>query len=141
MLGQQVLRLAAEGCQRVVVQFGPGHHGHVLVQQLHHLPGNAGFGLATQAEQQDVVPRQNGGLQLRNDGFIIAQNAGEDPAAVLQGGNQVVAELVFDRFGRITAALERTQGGRQTRRIMQGHRVRKRREGRKNAALQWVHAT
>ena len=61
---------------------------------------DAGLRLAAQAEQDEVVPRENGVDELGYDGVFVADDAGKRGALVFaesrELGDQVLAKLVFD---------------------------------------------
>ena len=63
--------------KRIVVDFGAGDDRNLLVEQFGELANDAALCLAAQAEQDDVVPRQNGVDQLRNNGFVVTDDAGK----------------------------------------------------------------
>jgi hypothetical protein len=65
---------------------------------------DAAFGLAAQAEQNEVVARKNGVHDLRHDGVVVADDAGEDAGVVVltQAGDEVFAEFVFHAAGAKT---------------------------------------
>ncbi len=73
---------------------------------------DAAFGLTAQTEQNEIMPRENGVDDLRNDGVVVADDAGEEAgvAVMTQAGDEVVAEFVFHAagaqafFGKSTAA-------------------------------------
>jgi hypothetical protein len=55
-----------------------------------------GLALPALAEQHDVVAGQQGPLQLRQDGVVEADDAGEALAAAGEVGQQVVPDLLLD---------------------------------------------
>ena len=67
------------------------------------------FCLAAQAEQDQVVPREDRVDELRNDCFVIADDAGKQLFARAQFLDQIRAQLVFDRDAFVTAFFEFTQ--------------------------------
>ena len=77
---------------------------------------DAALGLAAQAEQDEILPRQNRVDDLRNDCVFKADDAGEERLLRLEPGNQVGAHLVFDAaglqacFGKLSAAAQFPQG-------------------------------
>jgi hypothetical protein len=78
---------------------------------------DAGLGLAAEAEEDEVVAREDGVDDLGDDGIVIADDAGEEglSVALAAGGDlaeacdEVVAELVLDaasyeRWGELAGA-------------------------------------
>ena len=74
-----------------------GNHRHPLVEQRRQRAQDARLGLAAQAEQDEVVPRQHGIHQLRDDRVVVADDAGEQRVFPPQVFRQVLAHLVSDR--------------------------------------------
>jgi hypothetical protein len=62
------------------------------------LPEHPRFGLAAQAEKKHVVARQDGILNLGDDGFFVTQDGWKERLAGSQHANQVAPHLVFDRL-------------------------------------------
>ena len=79
----------AERRQRVVVNLAAGHDRNLLVEQIDQAAQDAALRLAAQAEQDEVVPREDGVDELRDDGVVVADDAGEQrarrPAACARG--------------------------------------------------------
>ncbi|MCL6481594.1 MAG: hypothetical protein K6U02_07700 [Firmicutes bacterium] len=101
---------AADRTVWVVVDLASGHHRNGLVEKIHQAAQEAAFGLPAQAEQDEVVSRQNGIDDLRHDGVFIAMDAGEKGFARLDLRQQVFAHLLLDAavcqtgFGPLAAA-------------------------------------
>ena len=78
----------------------PATYGDCGIEQRGQRAQNAGFGLAAQAEQNEVMAREHGVHDLRDDRIFIADDAGEERilgfGGRAQAGDQVIAELVFD---------------------------------------------
>ncbi len=83
--------------KRVVVHFAAGDDRDLLVQQRDELSQNAALRLASQAEQDEVVPRENGVDGLWHDRLLEPDDAGEDVASGFQHANEILAHLVLDR--------------------------------------------
>ena len=81
-----------------------GHDRDLLVEQIDQTAKDAALRLAAQSEQDEIVPRQDGVDELRDDGVVVADDAGEERLARLQLPNEVVANLLLDR-SRAGAAL------------------------------------
>ena len=88
------------GRDRVVVDLDAGEDGHPLVEQLGQQPEDARLGLAAQAEEEQVVLREDGVDDLRDDRVAVADDAGEQLFAGLELADDVAAQLVLDRHGR-----------------------------------------
>ncbi len=56
------------------------------------------LGLAALAQEDDVLPREDGVFDLGQDGVFVADDAGEKLRAGLETHDEVVAELLLDRF-------------------------------------------
>ena len=93
---------AADRAERVVVDLAARHHRDLVVEQRDQRAQQARLRLAAQAEQDEVVPRQQGVDQLRDDGVVVADDAGEEWLARAQFSNKVLAHLLVD-----TAAYDR----------------------------------
>src|SRR6185437_12612740 len=70
-----VLRNRVEG---VVVHFRARQDRDLVIQQRHELPEDPALGLPAEAEQDEVVARQQSVHELRNHGFFVADDAGEE---------------------------------------------------------------
>ena len=55
--------------------------------------------LTAQAEQDEVVPREQRVDDLRHDGLVVADDAREDRAALREAGEQICAHLVLHGAG------------------------------------------
>ena len=103
IFGDHILRIAAERRVRVVAKFGAGNVRRVGVEQCRQCPQNAGFRLAAQAEEDEVVAREHRVDDLRDDRVVVTDDAREErffgARGGAQAGDQVVAELIFDGAG------------------------------------------
>ena len=63
--------------ERIVVDFGTGDDRNLLVQQIGQLTNDSALRLAAQTQQDHVVPREDRIDQLRNDRFVVADDAGK----------------------------------------------------------------
>jgi hypothetical protein len=92
--------LLAEGRQRrdrIVVDLAVGNDRDPLVEQRGQRAQDARFRLAAQAEQDEVMPRQHGVHELRDDRVVVADDAGKEGFFPLQTLRQVLADLVAHR--------------------------------------------
>ena len=110
-LGDAVARELGDRRERVVVDLGALDLGHVLVEQVRELAHQAALRLSAQAEQDEVVAAQERVLHLGHDRLVVAEHAGEDVAAGLDGGDQVGAHLVLDGARRVAALAQRAERG------------------------------
>ncbi len=85
---------AADGRQWIVVNLAAGYDRYRLVQQINQPAQDSGLGLAAETEEDEVVPRQHRVHQLRNDGLVVAYDAGEERLARLELPHQVVADFL-----------------------------------------------
>ena len=88
---------AADRRQRIVVNLAAGHDRDLLVEQIDEAAEDPALRLAAQAEQDEVVARQDRVDELRDDGVVVADDAGKQRLARLQLANEVVADFLFDR--------------------------------------------
>ncbi len=68
---------AANGLQRVVVDFATGDDGNFRIQQIDQPAQDAALGLAAQSQQNEIVPRKQGVDDLRHYRIFVAVHAGE----------------------------------------------------------------
>jgi hypothetical protein len=112
---QQLTRELRDRTERGVVDLAPGDDRHGVVEQRRERPQDARFRLPAQAEQDEVVPREQCVHDLRHHGLVVAEHALEERAAVGQAGQEVRADLVLHRTmlalgGGERGALERAEG-------------------------------
>ena len=86
----------ADRMKRVVIDLRAGDDWNFRVQQVRKLSNDPALRLAAQAQQNQIVPSQNGVNKLRHDRFVVAHNAGKKSFAALQFTNQIRTQLVFD---------------------------------------------
>ena len=82
----------------VVEDLRAGDDRHPLVEEPHQEARHARLGLAALAQEDDVLPREDGVFDLRQNGVLVADDAGEELRAGLEPLDEVVAELLLDRF-------------------------------------------
>ena len=108
---------AADGFQWVVVNFAAGDDGYLRIEQVDESAEDAALGLAAQAEQDKIMAREQGVDDLRDDRVFVSMDTGEERIALLDGAQQIAAELVLDGARsaariKIGNALELTEGAR-----------------------------
>ena len=111
-LGDARAAVGAERRQRIVVDLAARHHRDRLVQQVGERAQDAALRLAAQAEQDEVVAGQDRVDDLRHDGLVVADDAGEQGFLLPQPGDEVFADFVFDVTPGEAASLDsRTEFG------------------------------
>ena len=106
VLGHEVRGELAHGCERVVVDLAPPDDGDVFVEKRRELPDNPRFGLAAEAEQDDVVPGEDRIDERGDHRLFVADDPGKEVLLRAHFPDQVGAELVLHRKD---AVLARTQ--------------------------------
>ena len=95
--GHAFAAAAADGLQRIVVDFAPGDHRNLRVQKLQQAAQDPAFGLAAQAQQNKIVARKQGIHDLGNDRVFVAVHSGEERLVALNRPQQVAADFVLHR--------------------------------------------
>src|SRR6266851_2439167 len=90
---------AADGFQRIVIDFAAGDDGHFRIEEVDEAAKNSAFGLAAEAEQNEIVAGEQGIDDLRNDSVFVAVDAGEKRFALFDGTEQIAAELILNGAG------------------------------------------
>src|SRR5712664_1942819 len=75
--------------ERVVVHFAPRENRNLFVEQRDELAQDAALRLPAQAQQDEVVARQDGVHELRDDGLLVAHDTREQRRAVLEQADQI----------------------------------------------------
>jgi len=72
------------------------------------------LGLPTKAEKDEVVAREHRVHELRDDRFVVPDDAGKQPLAGLKFSNEVLADFFLDRprarAGLLAKVAERLNG-------------------------------
>ena len=102
--------MAGKRFKRIVRNLRTFDGGNVLVQQASYLAGDPGFGLAPQAEQDDVVAGEHGPLHIGNDRFLVSDHPGKNGFLALHFPDQVGPDFVFDAAGSVSSGFELTEG-------------------------------
>jgi len=87
---------AADGLERVIVDFAARNDRHFRIEQIDQATQNAAFGLAAQAEKNEIVPREKRIHDLRNNRVFIPVDAREEGLALFDGPEQIAAEFILD---------------------------------------------
>ena len=93
LLGDQGTRERRDGGERIVAQLGARHGRDPLVEQGGQRPRDAALGLSALPEQDDVLAGQDRVLELRQDGLVVAQDAGQQRLAARQALDEIGAQL------------------------------------------------
>jgi hypothetical protein len=78
------------------VNFAALDIGNDLIQKSRQHANEPRFGLAAQAQQDEIMTGKNGVDDLRYDSIFVAENAGKQSLPALYFTNQVFSEFVFD---------------------------------------------
>ena len=89
----------AERRERIVVDLTAGNHRNLFVQQIDQAAQDAALRLTAQAEQDEVVPRQDRVHELRDDRLVVSDDAGKQPIAGVELPHEVVADFLLHRTG------------------------------------------
>ena len=81
----------------VIVDLGTGDDRHPFVEQVGERADHAGLGLPTLAQEDHVVTSENGILELRKNGVLVAQNAVEERFAGDDSHDGVLTKFFLDR--------------------------------------------
>ena len=92
-LGGTAQALCRDGLEGVLTQLGAPDDRRPLIEQADQSAQQTGLALSTLAQQHDVVPGDEGPLELRDDGRLKAVQARPRVAALAEGGKEVVADL------------------------------------------------
>ena len=74
LLGHQVPGVFRDRMIGMVIELGSGDHRQELVQKMHELPQHPRLGLAPQTQEEHVMPRENGVLDLGEDGLFVTED-------------------------------------------------------------------
>ncbi len=113
VLGHEAPGPHRHGFVRVLVELAALDHRRPLVEQPDEGAQQAGLALAALAEQDEVVPGEQGALELRAHGVLEADDAGERVGARGQGGEEVVAQLVLDAAQLVPGGAQGAERARQ----------------------------
>ena len=108
--GDFVFRFARDGRVGMVVDFRAGDDRQGVVEQVDQSAEHPRFGLAAKSEKKNVVSREDGVDDLRDDGFVIAEDIRKQRIAAPEFGDQVAAHLVLDRLHSIAALSQLADG-------------------------------
>ncbi len=102
----------------IVVNFAALDHRDLRIHEAHQPAQDARFRLSAQAEQNKVMPREDGVDDLRHHRIVVAVHAGKQLVSPFQFAQQIFAQFLAHAalrnslFGPLTAA-KLTEGFRQ----------------------------
>ena len=91
---------AANGFQRIVVDFAASNNGHFRIEKINEPAKNAALGLAAKPQKNKIVAREQGIHNLRHDGVFVAVHARKKCLTFFDGTEQVATDLVLYRTRR-----------------------------------------
>ena len=86
----------------------------VLVEKPHELPHQPALGLPLLAEEEHVVPGDQGDVDLGNHRVVVADDSGKEFVAILQHAEKVAADLILDTAALPAARPQVRKRGRQS---------------------------
>jgi hypothetical protein len=81
----------------MVVDLAAGDDRGLLVHELHQVADQPGLGLASFAEQDEIVAGEDPSLERRKHGIVEPDHAGEQRLTLAQLRQEVVAKLLLQR--------------------------------------------
>ncbi len=87
---------AADGAERMIVDFAALDDGNLRVEELHEATENAALGLAAEAEKNKIVAGEKGVDDLRDNTVFVAVDAGKEGFVALEATKEIAANFVFD---------------------------------------------
>src|SRR5207244_4901330 len=94
----------------IVVDLAPGDDRHPLVEQLGERADHAGLGLTALAEEDHVVPGDEGVLELREDSVFVADHTVDERTTLADPGERVRTYLLFDGARHPAAGFQLAEG-------------------------------
>jgi len=115
-LGHDLLADASDWFEGVVVE---GNRRvvevrHEFVEEPHELPHQPALGLPLLAEEEHVVPGDQGDVDLGNHRVVVADDSGKEFVAILQHAEEVAADLLLDTAALPAARPQVRERGRQS---------------------------
>src|SRR5690348_9991967 len=94
---EALLALTADRLERLVVYLTSRDRRHKVVEQTDQAPRDASLRLTALAEQHNILSREDGALDLRNNRFVISNDAWKQRLALAKLIDQILAQLGLDR--------------------------------------------
>ena len=105
-----VLARGADRLERVVVDLAARDRRRDRVEKLDELAREACLRLSALAEEDDVLTRKDGVLDLRDHRRVVANDPLEERALLRQRGDEVRAELLLHRTAPVAGLAQRADG-------------------------------
>ena len=96
LLGDKVAAGAADGMQRMVMNFASRDVRNLLLEEIDQSPKNTALRLPAEAEKDEIVPGQDRIRDLRQHRLLVSLNAGKQRFMRLEFSQQVATHLVLD---------------------------------------------
>jgi hypothetical protein len=87
--------LLADRGERMIVDLAARDHGDHFVEEIHESPEDARLPLASETEQDEVMPGEQRVLDRGDDRLLVADDAREERLAVLHPPDQVLPHLLL----------------------------------------------
>src|SRR5262249_7691571 len=110
LLGERPAAVLRDRIERILVELAAGDCRDLGIEQADEHPEEARLGLAAQAEEEQVVAREDRVVERGQHGALVAVDAREGILAALDGAAQVLSKLVLDAARRVAAGLQLTEG-------------------------------
>ena len=83
--------------------------GDLFVQEADQEPHQPAFGLPLLAQEEQIVPGDQAEVDLRDDGVVVSDDAGEEFLAPAEHPDEIVVDFAFDRPGDPAAGAQLPQ--------------------------------
>src|SRR6266516_5216568 len=109
-LRNQIAAAAANRRIGIIVNLASGDVWHLRIKQSCQRTKHAALRLSAQSQKNEIVPRENGVNDLRNDGVFVDNNSAKNGLALTEPGDEFVAQFILDParpqffFGERTSA-------------------------------------
>src|SRR6266404_1227329 len=90
---------AADGLEGIIIDFAAGDDGHFGIEEIDESTQDTAFGLAAEAEKNEIVAGEQSVDDLRDDGVFVAVDAGKQRFALFDGAKEIAADFVFHGDG------------------------------------------
>ena len=107
--GNELPALAAHRGKRIVVGVRACDDGDLLVEEAHEAAENPRFRLAAEAQEDEIVPGEQGVHQAGDDGGVVADDAGKQLLTGAEHADQIVAHLVLDGLRPVAGRFQLAQ--------------------------------
>src|SRR5215472_270714 len=87
---------AAKRTIRIVVNLTAGKHGDLRIEERYEISEDARFRLSAKAEENEMMPREQGVRNLWDNGVIVTAHTGKQRLILLHHAQQVLADFLSD---------------------------------------------